>query len=77
MICYIKKKKSPAVMNRPGRSDFAQAKPLKWNKYLHLVAISKEESYLGLLHPNHIHCNPCMFDYDAVIKMENFDRDSG
>ena len=58
-------------------SDFAQAKPLKWNKYIHLVANSKEESYLGLLNPNNIHCNPCMFHYDAVIKMETFDRDSG
>ena len=60
----------------PGRADFARKKPLQWEEFLHLVA-NKEENYLGLLNPNYMQCAPCSIQYDAVIKMENFNQDSG
>ena len=59
-------------MARPGRIDFSGAKPLKWRQFLHLVAETKDVNYLGLLNPNYIQCDPCMVNYDAVIKMETY-----
>merc|ERR1719483_1526722 len=72
----LRKKKSPAVFARPGRKDFAADKPISWREFLQKVAMSQQESYLGLLEPNYSHCDPCYVKYDAVIKMENFDADS-
>ena len=81
-IIYITKshifqqKKSPGVFARPGRKDFARSRPPSWSQFLHLVAASKEEKYLGLLEANHQHCDPCNIHYDAVIHMNKFSQDS-
>ena len=64
-------------MNMPGRVSFAQKKPLEWRQFVHLVANKEQNNFLGLLNPNHIQCDPCNINYDAVIKMENYDEDSG
>ena len=68
---------SPVVMAMPGRVDFARARPLQWRQFVHLVANKKQNNYLGLLNPNHMQCDPCTINYDAVIKMESYDQDSG
>jgi len=72
----LRREHNPAVFNMPGRVDFARKKPVLWRQFVHLVAIKEEYNYLGLLNPNHRQCNPCNIKYDAVIKMEDFDKDS-
>ena len=64
-------------MNRKGRQDFQTGGevPLGWDQYLELLAESEEENYLGLLLPLHRKCVPCDVQYDAIIKMENFNQD--
>ena len=64
-------------MKRKGRQDFQTEGevPLGWAQYLELLAESEEENYLGLLLPLHRKCVPCDVQYDAIIKMENFNKD--
>ena len=77
MFLHFKRKQSPVVWSMPGRVDFARNKPLQWIQFLHLVANKEQDNYLGLLNPNYRQCDPCTIKYDAVIKMENYDEDSG
>ena len=56
----------------PGRSDFLISR--KWEEYLDLIA-ENDLNYLGLLYPFHLRCEPCRYNYDAIIRMETFQED--
>ena len=45
-------------------------------EYLHLMAESKENNYLGLLLPVCLDCDPCSVQYEALVRMETFNADS-
>jgi len=48
-----------------------------FSKFLTFLAMSKPTSYNRHWKPNWVLCNPCMYNYDYILKMETFDRDSG
>ena len=56
----------------PGRRDFLI--PRRWEEYLDLIA-ENDLNYLGLLYPFHLRCDPCRYNYDAIIRMETFEED--
>ena len=56
----------------PGRSDFLASRT--WEEYLDLIA-KNDLNYLGLPYPFHLRCEPCRYDYDAIIRMETFEED--
>ena len=65
-------RKSILVKNINGKSS---AKPT-FSRFLTYLAMSSPTSYDRHWKPNWVLCNPCMYKYDYILKMESLDRDS-
>ena len=65
-------RKSIIVKNINGNNK----KP-SFSKFLTFLAMNNPTGYNRHWKPNWVLCNPCLFHYDYILKMETFDRDSG
>ena len=65
-------RKSIVVKNINGRTITPS-----FSRFLTFLAMSNPTSYNRHWKPNWVLCNPCMYNYDYILKMESFDRDSG
>ena len=48
-----------------------------FSKFLTFLAMNNPTGYNRHWKPNWVLCNPCLYHYDYLLKMETFDRDSG
>ena len=48
-----------------------------FSKFLTFLAMNNPTGYNRHWKPNWVLCNPCLYHYDYILKMETFDRDSG
>ena len=48
-----------------------------FGRFLRYVAMTSPAQYDRHWKPNWLVCNPCIYKYNYVLKMETFNRDSG